>query len=314
MDLIGAAVAATRAGKPRSARARLTGSWGLAFRATGGIGFHVVLQGSAWLLPPDSGPPVRLTVGDVVLVARGRPHGLADSPRTPLVDVTAGQQAYWTRASDIPDGVTPTVLIGGSYYLEQVRPHPLIANLPPVIHFPARAGVNSAIRSVVELLGAELDTDQPGATAAIPALLDLLLIYGVRAWYARTDLDTGWAAALRDRGITQALTAIGEHPEHPWTVESLARAAGKSRAVFARRFAELIGQPPLSYVAWCRMTAAATALRDTTRPVAAVAAGVGYTSEFAFSRAFRREFGTAPGAYRREHVKREHVKEAAEHG
>jgi AraC-like DNA-binding protein len=148
-----------------------------------------------------------------------------------------------------------------------------------------------------------MDTDQPGATAAIPALLDLLLIYGVRAWYAQADVDTGWAAALRDPGITRALTAIQEHPGHPWTVESLAREAGKSRAVFARRFAELIGQPPLSYLTWCRMTAAATQLRDTPRPIAAVASRVGYTSEFAFSRAFRREFGIAPGAYRRDHVK-----------
>ena len=99
------------------------------------------------------------------------------------------------------------------------------------------------------------------------------------------------------------MTAIQEHPGHPWTVESLAREAGKSRAVFARRFAELIGQPPLSYLTWCRMTAAATQLRDTPRPIAAVASRVGYTSEFAFSRAFRREFGIAPGAYRRDHVK-----------
>jgi AraC-like DNA-binding protein len=303
VDLIGAAVAATRAGEPKSARARLTGSWGLAFRATGGIGFHIVLQGSAWLLPPDAGPAVLLTAGDVVLVARGRPHGLADSPRTPLVEITPGQQAYWTRDSDIPAGVTPTVMMGGSYYLRQVRPHPLIASLPPVIHFPAQAGVSSALQSVVDLLGAELNASQPGATAAIPALLDLLLIYGVRAWYAREDADTGWAAALRDPGITRALTAISAQLERRWTVEGLAREAGKSRAVFARRFAELIGQPPLSYLAWCRMTAAATQLRDTTRPIAAVAARVGYTSEFAFSRAFRREFGVAPGAYRRNHVR-----------
>jgi AraC-like DNA-binding protein len=302
MDLIGDAVAATRAGEPRSARARFAGSWGLRFAATGGIGFHIVLQGSAWLLPPDGSAPVRLLAGDAVLVGRGRSHGLADSPRTPLVDVVPGQQAYWTRASDIPEGVTPTVVMGGSYWLHEVRPHPLIANLPPVIHFPARAGRLTAIRNVVDLLAAEMGDDRVGTTAAIPALLDLLLIYGVRAWYERDEVNTGWAAALRDPGLSRAVSVMQERPEHPWTVQSVAREAGMSRAVFARRFGELIGQPPMGYLTWWRMTSAATMLRDTTHPVAAVATRVGYLSEFAFSRAFRREFGVAPGSYRRRHA------------
>lgn len=303
VDLIGDAVAATRAGEPRSARARFAGPWGLRFRATGGIGFHMVMQGSAWLLPPDGSPPLRLLAGDVVLVARDRPHGLADDPRTPLVDVEPGQQAYWTRDADIPPGVTPTVVLGGAYWLHHVRPHPLIASLPPVIHFPARAGALTAVRSVVDLLAAEMDARRVGATAAIPALLDLLLIYGVRAWYEQADLATGWAAALRDPGLSHAVSLMQQHPELPWTVQGLAEQAGMSRAVFARRFASLIGQTPLAYLTWWRMTRAAALLRETAQPVAAVAAKSGYESEFAFSRTFRREFGTAPGAYRRHHAK-----------
>jgi AraC-like DNA-binding protein len=302
MDLIGDAVAATRAGEPRSARARFAGPWGLRFRATGGIGFHIVLQGSAWLLPPDGSRPLRLLAGDVVLVARGQPHGLADDPRTPLTDVVPGQQAYWTRDADIPHGVTPTVVFGGSYWLHQVQPHPLIASLPPVIHFPARAGALTALRAVVDLLAAEMDVGGVGATAAIPALLDLLLIYGVRAWYEQADMTTGWAAALRDPGLSRAVSLLQAHPERPWTVQALADEAGMSRAVFARRFAALIGQTPLAYLTWWRMTRAASLLRETRQPVAAVATHVGYESEFAFSRAFRREFGIAPGAYRRRHV------------
>jgi AraC-like DNA-binding protein len=301
VDLIGDAVAATRAGEPRSARARLVAPWGLRLPATGGIGFHIVVRGGAWLLPPDGSAAIRLSAGDVVLVSRSRTYGLADHPHTPLADVGPGPHAYWTPDSDLPGGVTPTVLLGGSYYLHDVRPHPLIAALPAVIHFSARDGDLHSVRSVVDLLAAEMDSDHVGGNAAVPALLDLLLIYGIRAWYERADVSVGWAEALRDPGLSRALSAVQRHPAHHWTVEHLAREADMSRAVFARRFRELIGQPPVAYLTWWRMTVASAQLRETTSSVAAVAGRVGYDSEFAFSRAFRREFGLAPGLYRRHH-------------
>lgn len=300
MDLVGDAIVAMRAGEPRSARARLTGNWGLRFAASGGLGVHVVLRGTAWLLPPGGGDPVLLETGDAVLVSRNRSHGLAADPGNELADVVTGQQVYWQRDEDIPAGVTPTVLIGGAYYLTRTRPHPLIATLPAVIHSPARLGLHPAVRSIVELLGDELAATRPGSTAVIPALLDLLLLYTVRGWYEHADHTSGWAAALRDPGITTALQAMHSGPGTGWTVESLGRQAGMSRAGFARRFSALIGQPPLAYLAWWRMTSAGRLLKDTDLSLAAVAQQVGYTSEFAFSRAFRREFGIAPGRYRRQ--------------
>jgi hypothetical protein len=106
-------------------------------------------------------------------------------------------------------------------------------------------GADPAVRSVVDLLGSEMATaGPPGVTAAIPALLDLLIIYVLRAWYQLPSTDRGWAAALRDPGITAALAAMQDRPGEAWTVETLAREAGQSRAAFARRFGELIGQPP----------------------------------------------------------------------
>ncbi|MEU1600312.1 AraC family transcriptional regulator [Streptomyces sp. NPDC005708] len=301
MDIVGAAITATRAGEPRSARGRFTGTWGLRFHSGGGIGVHVVLQGTCWLLPPDDSPPVQLTAGDVVLVPYRRAHGLANDPRTPLDDVRPGQQTYWQDDADLPPDATPTVLLGATYHLCSVRPHPLIANLPTFIHMPSRIGADQALRDVVNLLGAELESQQPGTTAAIPALLDLLLIYIVRCWYQRADMNNGWARALRDPGITRALSAIEQHPELPWTVETLAREAGSSRATFARRFHDLIGQPPLGYLTWWRMTTASHLLRETNHPLQVIVARSGYQNEYAFSRAFKREFGTAPGTYRRTH-------------
>lgn len=299
VDIVGAAITAVRAGEPRSARGRLTGTWGLRFHFAGSIGVHIVLQGTCWLLPPDDGAPVQLTAGDVVLVPYRRAHGLANDPQTPLDDVRPGQQTYWQDDAGLMPGTTPTVLLGATYHLRNVRPHPLIATLPAFIHMQSRIGATQPLRDVVNLLGAELESQQPGATAAIPALLDLLLIYIVRCWYQRADLDNGWAQALRDPGITRALTAIEQHPELPWTVETLAREAGSSRAVFARRFHDFIGQPPLGYLTWWRMTSASHLLRETAQPLQAIAARAGYQNEYAFSRAFKREFGTAPGAYRR---------------
>jgi AraC-like DNA-binding protein len=124
-------------------------------------------------------------------------------------------------------------------------------------------------------------------------------VYLVRAWYdERPVADTGWSAALADPAVAQALSAIHGHPERPWTVQSLAALAGLSRAPFARRFTETVGSPPLAYLTWWRMTTAARLLRESDRPLRAVAARTGYVSEFAFARAFKREFGVAPGRYR----------------
>lgn len=230
-----------------------------------------------------------------------RAHGLANDPRTPLEDVRPGQQTYWHEDADLPPGIAPTVTLGATYHLRSFRPHPLIANLPAYIHIPSRIGATAVLRDVVDLLGMELESQQPGVTAAIPALLDLLLIYIVRCWYQRADISNGWAQALRDPGITRAVTAIEQHPEQPWTVETLAREAGSSRAVFARRFHDLIGQPPVAYLTWCRMTTASRLLRETTQPLQVIAAKSGYQNEYAFSRAFKREFATAPSIYRRTH-------------
>jgi AraC-like DNA-binding protein len=138
--------------------------------------------------------------------------------------------------------------------------------------------------------------------AIVPALLDVLVLYILRAWFdepAAHPPAAGWAAALRDPAVSAALSAIHRHPARPWTVAGLAARAGLSRAAFARRFAALVGQPPLAYLTWWRMTTAARLLRDSNAPLGAVAGRIGYTSEFAFAEAFKRAYGLAPGAYRR---------------
>jgi AraC-like DNA-binding protein len=193
------------------------------------------------------------------------------------------------------------VLLCGTYALETARPHPLIAQLPRVIHLPARATIGDPLHSVVDLLGAEVQREGPSLGGAIPALLDLLIIYTVRAWYTREAERgaQGWARALQDPAVLTALENIQQSPATPWTVAQLAAAGGVSRTAFARQFRTLIGEPPLAYLTRWRMTVAARLLRETDLPIESVAARVGYGSRFAFGRAFKRSMGSAPGAYRR---------------
>jgi AraC-like DNA-binding protein len=296
MDVLGEAIAAMRTGRARSTRTDLRAPWGLRFDKVAGAGFHVVLQGSCWLLVPQ-GPPVALAPGDVVFLRTGRRHGLADDPATPLA-------AYPSTPPDELEQGGPgarTVLLCGAYQLDLARPHPFLRDLPDVIHLPARLGRHASLRAAVDLLSEELDSAKAGAGAGVPALVDLLLLYILRAWFADRASDghaTGWAAVLRDPSIRTALQAIHSDPHRPWTVAELGQHTGLSRAAFARRFTDAVGRPPLAYLTWWRMTLAARQLLETDDRLGTVAARAGYTSEFAFARAFKRAFGTAPGRYR----------------
>ncbi|HEY9368380.1 AraC family transcriptional regulator [Streptomyces sp.] len=302
MDVLSDAIAAMRTGRPHSSRTRARGAWGMRFPPSGGAGFHVVLQGTSWLLPPGDAEPVRLGPGDVVFDAHGTGHGLAGHPDAPLLDVTPLPDGSWPAWPDPRPGAegAETVLLCGAYQLRRARAHPLFTELPAYLHIPARVGAHPRLRAAIDLLGAELADPQPGSDAVVPALLDTLLLYLLRTWWLaeRPDRATGWSGALADPGIAAALRAVHADPSKPWTVESLGAVAGLSRAAFARRFTALVGRAPLAYLTWWRMTTAGRLLRTGDAPLRAVADRVGYASEFAFAKAFKREFGVAPGRYR----------------
>jgi transcriptional regulator GlxA family with amidase domain len=150
------------------------------------------------------------------------------------------------------------------------------------------------------MLTAELAGDRHGSATAVDRLMDVLLIQILRAWLTRPEATAGasWLAGLRDPVTTAALNRLHTEPARPWTGHSLARSVGVSRATLTRRFSQTVGQAPLTYLTRWRMDLAAQALRDTDRPVEAVGRDVGYTSAFAFNRAFSRAYGTPPGRYR----------------
>ncbi|OLF09239.1 AraC family transcriptional regulator [Actinophytocola xanthii] len=300
MDPLSDVITVMRTGRPRSARFAWHAPWARWFGPVpGAVGLQVVVRGGCWLIPTGA-DPVSLATGDVVFLPHGRGHVLADSPTTP-VRLTACEPGV-PPPSPSPSTEPPTtVTLCGAYELRPTRSvHPMLLALPEIVHLPAGTGQHPHLRAAVDLLGAELEHPTPGTDAAIPALLDTLLLYVLRAWIHRQppDAPTGWAAALTDPAVGAALHAIHSETAHPWTVAGLAARSGLSRAPFARRFTALVGQPPLAYLTWWRMTTAARLLRDTSAPLSRIAAQVGYSSEFAFSAAFKRSHGTPPGRYR----------------
>lgn len=276
------AIGAMRTGRPHSGLRRWRSPWSAEFPASDGAGFHIVLQGACRFTPAE-GDPVTLGTGDAVFLPREPGHGLASLPQNEI-DSMSGE---------------PAVLLCGSYQMGGARAHPLWTSMPPFVHVPARIGDATPLRAAIDLLGTELAAARPGADAMIPALLDALLVCMVRHWIESESHESGWATAVNDPALAAALTAMHEAPAKIWTVDGLARTAGLSRSTFSERFTRTIGQAPIAYLTWWRMTIAAKRLKETDAPIAAVARQVGYASEFAFAKAFKRELGTAPGTYRR---------------
>ncbi len=298
MDVLTDVLAVLESGPTLCARTQAHAPWGLRFGGNQGFGFHVVLQGTCWLTRADE-PPLTLGPGDVVLLTSGREHVLADNPTTPAVTFRTDHDRPARRIghqhlAGSPSGAR-TVLLSGAYRIDPRRPHPMVATLPDLVHLPNRR--RHGLHTAVDLLGTEVEEQEPGAEAIITTLVDALLVYILRAW--QEDHPTGWSQALTDPAVGPSLHRIHQDPARSWTVEQLGAEAGLSRATFARRFTALVGEPPLTYLTRWRLTTAARMLRQRDLPLSAVAHHVGYTSEFAFAKAFKREYGLAPGAYRR---------------
>ncbi|MFI6518106.1 AraC family transcriptional regulator [Spirillospora sp. NPDC050679] len=299
MDVVSDAISAVHLGHPWFHRVRTDGSWCARLDAYDGAGFYVVLKGGCWLLT-DGGAPVSLGVGDAVLLPHGTGHVIADSPVDAAV---AAQRAVPFEQWLVEAGRRTrsdrdrTEMLCGKYWLDCSRMHPLMAELPEVVHLPSRVGGHLELRAAIDLLAGELDEMRPGSCVALPNLLDLLLVYMIRSWMTEAT-GAAWPSALGDPVTAAALRALHSQPAAPWSNDRLAAEAGVSRPTLARRFTALVGRPPMAYLIWWRMVLAATLLRDTKETLATIAERVGYGSPYALSHAFEREFGTTPGRYR----------------
>ena len=271
--------------------------------------YHVVIRGSCWGAIVGE-QPVRMEAGDVILFPQGDAHVMSSAPglRAPRgggprmnakarpfslhLDATEGSPGEQGESDD-------TVLVCGFLGCD-LRPfNPLIAALPRMLHLKA-AGEQDWIAQFVRLATSESARTRPGADAMFERMSEMMFVDAVcRHVDALQGADRGWLAGLRDRFVGRALSLMHENPAAGWSVEELGARVGLSRSALHERFAEIIGQPPMQYLANWRMQVAAGLLRTTSSTVLSIAREVGYESEAAFTKAFKRLVGLPPSAWRR---------------
>lgn len=304
MDVLADVLSATKIGGTVTARVCAAAPWGIAFPDLPTISFHYVLQGCCWLRRPGA-EPVPLSAGDLVLLPAGAAHTMAGGPAGPNVrfeDVAAANHGGPAAQIDLPGPGPQTRVVCGGYRFDAGVTHPLL-NLPPLLLVRADDARSRDLTETLRMLTAELADPAPGSQTITDRLVDVLFVHILRQWTAQhsegPDRDgTAWLAALRDPQIAAAVALMHQAPARPWTVEALAVEVGVSRATLSRRFTRLVGEPPLAYLTRWRLEIAARRLRETSDSVAGIANAVGYTSEFAFSRTFRRHRGVPPSRYR----------------
>jgi len=276
--------------------------------------YHMVAKGNGWAAVSGL-PPVRLSVGDVVMFPQGDAHVMSSAPD--LAPSRRDPEWVYARRNDpkpIPVSVrhgvvddtarmpvqeADAILVCGFLGCD-LRPfNPLVAALPRILHLPAaRAG--DWVARVIDQAVAESNDPRPGGDAVLERLAEMMFVDAARRYLdGLPENATGWLAGLRDRYVGKALALMHERPEHAWSVDDLAREVALSRSAFHERFVQYVGQPPMQYLANWRIQVGARLLRESSRNVAAIALDVGYDSEAAFSRAFRRAMGKPPAAWRR---------------
>jgi AraC-like DNA-binding protein len=237
-------------------------------------GVHIVAHGECELGFED-GAAERLTSGDLVILPRGGSHEMWSAP-----------------------GGSPTGIVCGAFLIGETE-HPVLRGLPRTVHVRGDDGrIQPWLGPLIEALSAEARDGGPGSDLVMARLSDAMVLRALRH-YSATVEHRGWLAGLRDPYIAPVLAAIHADPSQPWTLNRLAATAGLSRAAFAARFTDRVGEPAMRYLTSLRMQRAKTLLQDERATVTAVAARVGYRSDVGFTAAFKREVGVAPGSYAR---------------
>jgi len=256
--------------------------------------------------PSAAFEPQLLEAGDLVMLPRGHAHALSDDPSTPATPLMELIDKHLAGADHCPmvcgGGGDPTTLVCGYFTFDASQVHPLLTVLPPLVVVPGEGGrARSWLESSLDLVAAESVTDRPGSEILVDRLTEALFILILRSFLEeREGCNPSWMRGLRDPQIARALGMIHRQPDKRWSVEELAAGAAMSRSAFSTRFRELVGEPPLAYLTRWRMHMAANHLRDDQLTMLEVAQRVGYQAEASFSKVFKRAWGVAPGAYRRQ--------------
>jgi len=285
-------------------RAELTAPWGIALPPFEGcMMFHVVTAGRCRLEVEDAEPRL-LRQGSLALVPHGTGHCIRSGPEAdsePLFDIPVEQISERYEIMRYGGGGDFTRTICVVVRFDHVAAEHLVALLPAVLQIDTWEDDEGGwLQSTLRFISREAKELRPGGETVITRLADILVIQMIRSWIdSAPQANRGWLAALRDPQVGRALTSIHRAPERAWTVASLAKEVGMSRSAFSARFTGLVGESAMHYLTRWRMQLARTHLRETSAPISVLAGRLGYQSEAAFCRAFKRMFGAPPGSVRR---------------
>ncbi|MEM6274873.1 MAG: AraC family transcriptional regulator [Myxococcota bacterium] len=294
MDVLSQILRSHSAGAVLLSRCDYREPWGVALESTHTAGLHFVESGSCYLRCGDR-EPFHLLQGDVAVLPHGSAHVLSDSAHRRAIPL----EAFLARPPEPGPYSARVICAAQRFELDPRRLHPLFLELPSVIHLE-HATIQSCahLGPCLRLLLMELQSETPGRGALVALLLEAFLAYVIRHWIQCHGRPDGWVGVLRDSRLSRVVSSIHEEPERGWTVAELASLATMSRPAFAKSFVKFVGESPLAYVIRLRMERAGELLRQGDESVAEVAQSVGYASEFAFSRAFKRVVGVTPSFFR----------------
>ncbi|MEV8596197.1 AraC family transcriptional regulator [Streptomyces sp. NPDC052012] len=305
MDPLSSLLSGIRAEGSVVTHAVLAVPWTIRFADAAPFIMISVLRGGGTLLLPD-GTERAISAGDTAIVRGPEPFHLADDPTSVQSCHAAYEIACFTESSECAaqelggihwgaDSEQTTALIVGAYRASGHRHQRLLRALPPVLVVEEEAEVCAWL----ETAAADAAHHSAGSQALMDRLLDWALVCTLRSWFDKAGADApSWYRGLADPVLAPALQSFHDRPAEPWTVASLAARAGVSRALFAKRFTQLMGRPPLTYLTECRMDEAEALLSDTDLGIAQIARSVGYADAFGFSAAFKRLKGLSPSTYR----------------
>jgi AraC family transcriptional regulator, alkane utilization regulator len=272
------------------------------------IAYHLVVEGAfrAWL-PDNPAAAVDVSAGDIIVIPHAETHTLGsanDLPPRSFVEIAGDKMENVTNevmCVSYGGGGANTRIVCGFLACDDVLTNPLVASLPRIFKVEVGKGSGSAwLTSSLRYAAEEAATSRAGGSMMLAKLSELLFVEAIRLYVeALPEGQKNWLAGLRDRFVGRALGLMHARPAHDWTVDELAREVGLSRSALAQRFSDFLDQPPMQYLAHWRLLIASERLLNTTASVTDVAASVGYESEAAFNRAFKREFGEPPAGWRR---------------
>ncbi|MDJ0754613.1 MAG: AraC family transcriptional regulator [Ardenticatenaceae bacterium] len=284
-------------------RTEISPPWRFRFEESDDAQFHIINFGQGFLCVDGENDPRLIRSGDMVILPYGDGHEICDALDSKITKAVEMNHCNHDEYQIFPfAGEAPiTVLLCGIFYFTGRVKHPFLESLPRVIHIRGQNdSMTDGLPATMEMIAFESKRQRPGASTMMQHLTDILFIQAIRAWMAADNHEPFlWFDALRDPEIGQALRLIHQYPQKPWSVQGLAAEVAVSRSAFSTRFADLVGESPIRYLTRWRMIKA-NGLLKTGRPITEVAHLVGYRSEVAFRKAFKRETGIPPGKYQRQ--------------